>query len=792
MLKCKVLASGYHDSSNDDNGLDGLKRPKPVPYAPPRLTTTSRSGSGTFQLPGSSGSWPRISAPPSQQVSISSSSGRPTPVPESVRSVRNTPEIHTGASLDPTSRGSTAEPSSVASLRVPEAIRIKSSTDAYRPNSARSSLTLEGQINELAGVLEEYKHTSEERQKTTDNTLSLILETLNRLESTKHTTATSQALTNLLPTVSNSSNAGVLYSNPVPTPELIAIISKVVSEARSRVGKKKGGADDNSCKEHARTTFYRMLGITAAREVRPYFEDEYGEPDTLPAQFVDPDSGYCQPYPHWKAPLTKQAAWVPTFILRFKSTIPNGQSELSNVLQGLSDELITTLLHDGPFKLATTAWRDAKKSDAEVVLQFSSLERVREVTVVTTELARVNYIKCVVVYRPFNDSSFNRTTRHSCKGVVKIDVNRYYGRRESVEAMRSSVRRYQRCDRKAAVRSRYIKTISSLQSPDWEYLSHPEYMSQDESDDKGALTTKQPENRAQWRTAQETNLYDAIFVAERVKASVELVKHPIPHLERGTGSGKVTIRIAICGLSNTWRQQHPDDLRKYTPFLNMKAMAKPDISSFLEQHPLSTLNAKDESSKHIGELGYAAVKLEGSLSDEEDATGAGHDPANRFGAWQGLDYNGEGESGAILDMGNNLLGYGTTDRMDRPEVQEPTNEENACNSTNVVIDPQLIAEDAGSNNEQRVPPDDNITQPCYNFEMPPPPLLVYDPYPITSEVATSNDLPAKGKARKAQVKKSGSVSTGVDQPEEEGGQSGGVVHPKRRGRPLGSKNKPKT
>lgn len=118
-----------------------------------------------------------------------------------------------------------------------------------------------------------------------------------------------------------------------------------------------------------------MLEIAAAREVRPYFEDEYGEPDTLPAQFIDPDTGYCRPYPHWKAALTKQAAWVPTFILRFRSTIPNDRSELSNVLRGLSDEAITILLHDGPFKSATTAWRDAKKSDVEVEAMRSNARR---------------------------------------------------------------------------------------------------------------------------------------------------------------------------------------------------------------------------------------------------------------------------------------------------------------------------------------------------------------------------------------------------------------------------------
>jgi hypothetical protein len=105
---------------------------------------------------------------------------------------------------------------------------------------------LERQINELTETFKEYKQTSEARQKTTDDVLTRILETVGRLESTG--TAASQGSNASLSTPLNSSGAKPHLSNPTPTPELIAIISKVVSEARSRVGKKKGGLDDNSCK----------------------------------------------------------------------------------------------------------------------------------------------------------------------------------------------------------------------------------------------------------------------------------------------------------------------------------------------------------------------------------------------------------------------------------------------------------------------------------------------------------------------------------------------------------------
>lgn len=259
---------------------------------------------------------------------------------------------------------------------------------------------------------------------------------------------------------------------------------------------------------------------------------------------------------------------------------------------------------------------------------------------------------------------------------------------------------------KAAVRSGYIKAILSLQGSDWEYLSHPGYMSLDESDDEGKLITKRSVIRAQWvstwdwlismladlNVLQETNLYDAIFVAERVKAmskprlcprlhhrSVEPVKRPIPHLERGTGSGKVTVRVAICGISNNWRQQNPDELRKYSHLLNMRVLAKPDISLFLKKHPLSSIDGDDEndggeSGWYNGELAHAAVKVEESPLGDEDPIGAGGNEANELAKWYSLNYDGDEESGAILEMGGILSGHGAVDMTDKSEVEGPPEE----------------------------------------------------------------------------------------------------------------------
>ncbi|KAG8684462.1 hypothetical protein FRC11_012067 [Ceratobasidium sp. 423] len=109
-----------------------------------------------------------------------------------------------------------------------------------------------------------------------------------------------------------------------------------------------------------------MQKISASRFIHPYFEDEHGEPDTLPVFALDPDTGYCQPYPHWKASLSRQVAWVPTYIKRFRATIPNDNSDVSQILRDFTDEQIVILLHDEPFKTASAKWSEMRKSPEEV------------------------------------------------------------------------------------------------------------------------------------------------------------------------------------------------------------------------------------------------------------------------------------------------------------------------------------------------------------------------------------------------------------------------------------------
>jgi hypothetical protein len=196
-----------------------------------------------------------------------------------------------------------------------------------------------------------------------------------------------------------------------------------------------------------------MLGMVAAKSVCPYFEDEHGEPDTLPAQFINPETGYCQPFLHWQVLLTKQVAWVPTYIMHFRSTVLNDDSDLAKRLWALNDEQIIILLHDGPFKSAQTAWCDLKKSDEDLKQMWVQARRYARVEKVSTCLCNYPHLH-----------SHGRLSAHS---------------------------------QKAATRAFYIKSISALQGPDWEYLYHTGYMSQDESDSED-LVTMRPEYRATW------------------------------------------------------------------------------------------------------------------------------------------------------------------------------------------------------------------------------------------------------------------------------------------------------
>ncbi|QRV96269.1 hypothetical protein RhiJN_24287 [Ceratobasidium sp. AG-Ba] len=696
MSQLHPIAGSYLDSSDHEGDVNTTPM-QPVPFAPPRVTTALNSGLGKFQLPGSTKS-SRASVPPVGKVANrhSSVSRHPTPL-SNVQSRQGTPALSIG--------GSGADSNSVATLN--STAKRANESLAPRVHGAQPNLRLERQLNELSGSLEEHKSTSERQLNVIEDTLARILATIERLEaSTSHTTPS----VHLAPsTLDKSSDC---LPNPPATAELTDIVIKVVAEARSRVGTKKAGPDENHAKEHARNNFYRMLGISCAREVKPYFLDKYGEPDTLPDQFKNPINGYIQPCPNWELSLAKQVIWVPTYVRQFRMSIPKNQTPQAEMLRNLSDEQIIVLLHDGPFRSASTAWRNMKKSDQEV------------------------------------------------------------------KDMQSNARQYQRCERKAITRGMHIQSIPALQDPKWSFLSHPGFMSPDESEDEGVLLTKLPDYRAQWVN----NLYAAIEVAEQAKRRprpgaslrrIKIIERSIPHLERGTGCTKATVCIAQSAISKSWREAHLDEFSKSTHFIGMQATAKPDIASFLAQYPESG----------------TAVTESPAIKEEKTGLHGSYDARNGDNgsdSWDGVNYIGDEESGAILET-NPYWASGS--------AAEPRNSgQETENRDSIQIDPEVLADEAShqmiykADRTHPVLPKHSDAPPGFHSsDMPPPP-----PLPSVSDSsknqATEILNPAvfagtKGKKRAAP----GRLVESVDTLEE--GNTGASLAPKRRGRPPGSKNK---
>lgn len=107
---------------------------------------------------------------------------------------------------------------------------------------------------------------------------------------------------------------------------------------------------------------------------------------------------------------------------------------------------------------------------------------------------------------------------------------------------------------------------------------------------------------------------------------LELVKRPIPHLVHGTGSGKTTIRLALCDISTSGRQTYPDKFNRRAHLINMKASVKRGISLFLTQYPIPTFDSsqsvKDKpQADHEGsdsELWVFATQVDGQLAEGEE------------------------------------------------------------------------------------------------------------------------------------------------------------------------------
>lgn len=133
------------------------------------------------------------------------------------------------------------------------------------------------------------------------------------------------------------------------------------------------------------------------------------------------------------------------------------------------------------------------------------------------------------------------------------------------------------------------------------------------------------------------------FCPRLPRRRIEIIKCSIPTLEHGSGSGRVPIRIAACGVSKSWRHKNPDEFKKYAHLIDMRETDKPDIGLFLEQYPESNLHELGDDQDRTG---GARIGVEGDkVGVCTNGDGDGHSDG-----WPIVNYDGDEESGAILDM----------------------------------------------------------------------------------------------------------------------------------------------
>ncbi|QRV82676.1 hypothetical protein RhiJN_10691 [Ceratobasidium sp. AG-Ba] len=690
-------SGGYQDSSDEsDNGIGGpLSYAGQQPtYAPPRLPAPGPP-KPAFQLPrlgptsSSQGATFRSFAPSNL------ASGR-----DSANSERLVSQDATGESenrgLGPMSR---------------------TGPDSTNPTHHRSNLALERQINTLSSSQEDYRRSNDEQHQRTDDKLNRILDIILEMSQSCNlgeSLAPRSASRSLTPLDLSGLEPKSYLANPVPTPELIAVISK-----------KKGGSDNNSLKEHVRVTWNRMLGIFSAKGVQPYFEDEYGEPDTLPSNITDK----------------------------------------------------TDCL--GP--------------------NISPLIQVNNTQGPERALKHATY-------------PIRRTNTHPPPQWAIQNGSNYLARHEEEQGR----------DRPYASNRTEVP-----EGPEWEYLSHPGYTSPDESDDDGQLITKRPEYRAQW----ETNLFEAIRVAEHEKAKsrpglcprfptrrVEMTRRPVPQLERGTGTNKVVVCIALSGISKSWREANPHEFTKYAPLINTKAATKPDIGTFLAKYPMpnpsdsaETIDLDLDDNNGQDTNGVIASPAIQDSSQQEQPCGDSKQGgiARQVGTGDITEVRLDGqlviaEDPALPDVGatagpmppnqenfpiNPQLSLGIP-RTDSPHTSQSTQLDSALQP--VLHAPMDV--DAGRlfkvGAETSKPADRGMADPAPDVTYPPGYGLGYSDMPPPPPLVAASDLvpidvePEDVQPSRKRTRLTAQLDTDLTNPPT-------VLQPKKRGRPAGSKNKKK-
>ncbi|CUA74598.1 hypothetical protein RSOLAG22IIIB_11343 [Rhizoctonia solani] len=750
----RKLASGYEISS--DESSNELKAPPPKKskqFQPPRLSLSTsnvnKTKTHTFNFPTpSTNATPSTAQPKAVTDASQSRAGGSTsmPTPPDRPGVPRAPIPSLSddeAAVSPTvAKGKNRAPAPVVlegESSSDEKDQVPHTSIPSGSGAGSSRRLLEQHMNEMSTQLQSIDAQAKQNHREIKEEFGTLKQSIEELRVLFITKAVPSNPTDDKPAAQPVSASGKRMTNPRPTKEFSDLVIKVATEYRSRVGHKETG---NA--RHARKAWDDVTMLNGKPAPHPSFVDSNGNDDYFPKAFADPITGYRQPFPNYDKPMDQQTAWVPTVYERFVSTVPHDNGSVSTMLRGLSDEQILILIHDGPFSTARGNW--GKR-----------------------------------------------------------------GKLGNKDEQNSHARREKRSERICEARSLRREEVPALMGAEWDWVYHPGMMSRHVSDDEGNITVERNEGRAQWLT----NFYEANDLASRrrsVKPNVVLVAPSIPKLRTRRG-GKVTkklLPIGLCGFSKKFRRENSELFESSEDLLNTRLSTPPDISAFLAKYPKvdepelepNTVGLDGEAGDDLREVGAfnTGVEDEGEDADtEEDLEEREPGQPKKLEEPKEPDEPKElDESQTVRQRGPRPKAVGTAsldDHVIDPTLRStpPAPGAQAQHPVPVPASPPAPAPAlalAPAPNVSRAPSiDPPVMRDSWGnpvgTDMPPPPPLQEPDKLNAAPGGVESEGQSKPKRKYTKKKVQPEASANETQGEQE------EVIPKKRGRPQGSKNKPK-